>query len=386
MTTLNTKSENPHVQTMTVPFFNYPRLYKESEQELTNIFKDVCSRGAYILQKDLTTLEDNLKSFLNVKHVFGVADGTNALIIGLKALNIGPGDEVIVPSHTYIASAASIHLVGATPILADIGYDNMLDPGAIESLITPRTKAIMPVQVNGRTCDMDAIQAIADKHGLLIVEDAAQALGSKFKGKCAGTFGKFGTFSFYPAKVLGCFGDGGAIVTDDDDIADFIYAYRDHGRNRDGVVSMWGTNSRLDNLQAAILNFKLDTYPQDIERRRQIASRYDQAFKTIGDLKLPQAPNADDRHFDIYQNYELWSGRRDDLRAYLQERGIHTIIQWAGTPVHQFENLGFDKDQYSSRLVRTNDFFKGCFMLPMNTVLSDNEVDYIIENVVNFYK
>ena len=386
MTNLKAKRETTCAQKMTVPFFNYPRLYKESEEELTSIFKDVCSRGAYILQKDLTTLEDTLKSFLNVKHVFGVADGTNALIIGLKALNIGPGDEVIVPSHTYIASAASIHLVGATPILADIGYDNMLDVGGIESLITSKTKAIMPVQVNGRTCDMDALQVVADKHNLLIVEDAAQALGSKFKGKCAGTFGKFGTFSFYPAKVLGCFGDGGAIVTDDDNIADFIYAYRDHGRNRDGVVSMWGTNSRLDNLQAAILNYKLATYSQDIERRREIASRYNDAFKAIGDLKLPQSPNADERHFDIYQNYELWAGRRDELRSYLQDRGIHTIIQWAGTPVHQFANLGFDERQYSDRLYRTNEFFDGCFMVPMNTVLSDSEVGYIIENVINFYK
>ncbi|NBW66957.1 aminotransferase class V-fold PLP-dependent enzyme, partial [bacterium] len=203
-----------------IPFFPYSDLFMADEAALTEVMMGVCRRGAFILQKDCLDFEANLAKFMGVKHAFGVANGTDAIIIGLKAAGIGAGDEVILPSHTYIASAASVHMVGATPVLAECGPDHMLDAADVEKRITPRTKAIMPVQVNGRTCDMDALQAVADKHKLLIVEDAAQGLGSKFKGRSAGTFGEFGTISFYPAKLLGCFGDGGAIVTNDDAMAE----------------------------------------------------------------------------------------------------------------------------------------------------------------------
>ena len=363
-----------------IPFFNYPALFKQREDEFMATFKEVCSRGAYILQKDLHDLEDALKKFLNVKYVFGVADGTNALILGLRAVGVGKGDEVILPSHTYIASASSVHDVGATPVPVDIGPDHMLDPAVIEAAITDKTKAIMAVQVNGRTCDMDAIKKIADKHGLLIVEDSAQALGSKFKGQSAGTFGSFGTFSFYPAKVLGCFGDGGAIVTNDDAVGEKLALLRDHGRDETGEVVEWGTNSRLDNLQAAFLNLKLKEYPQDIARRREIAQRYNDAFADIDDITVPPGPDANPDHFDVYQNYELEAGQRDELRAFLKEHGIGTIVQWAGTPIHQFKKLGF-----TQTLPKTDAFFEKCFMLPMNMALSDEDVTYICEKVRAFY-
>lgn len=365
----------------TIPFFNYPALFHETEKEFIQIFKDVCSRGAYILQKDLFELEENLKKFLNVNHVFGVADGTNALILGLKAIGIGSGDEIIVPSHTYIASAAAVALVGAKPVLCDIGKDNLIDPISVEQKITKNTKAIMPVHVNGRTCAMAPLEDLAKRYDLMIVEDAAQALGSKYKGKCAGTFGKFGTFSFYPAKVLGCFGDGGAIITNDDEIAEKISLLRDHGRDKNGRVVSWGTNSRLDNLQAAFLNFKLQTFPEDIQRRREIAQRYHEAFKNLKEIDLPPHPNESPDHFDIYQNYEMSANDRDELKKYLQEKGISTIIQWAGTPVHHFKELGFNES-----LPKTDMFFKRCLMLPMNVSLSNDDVDYISNEVQNFYK
>ncbi len=369
------------LDTKVIPFFNYPALFKEDEQELLSLFKDVCSRGAYILQKDLVELEENLKKFLKVKHVFGVADGTNALILGLKAMGLKEGDEVIVPSHTYIASAASVVLVGATPVLCDIGEDNLIDPIDAEKKITSKTKAIMPVHVNGRTCAMDPLQEIAQRHGISIVEDAAQALGSMYKNKNAGTFGEFGTFSFYPAKVLGCFGDGGAIITNNDEIAEKLYLLRDHGRNKNGEVVDWGTNSRLDNLQAAILNFKLKSFPEAINKRRKIAKLYNDAFKDMDVLRLPPAPSETSDHFDIYQNYELEADNRDKLMAYLKENGVSTIIQWAGTPVHQFKKLGFNMS-----LPRTEAFFKRCFLLPMNTALTEDDVMYIIDLVHKFYK
>ena len=299
-----------------VPFFNYQALYASQEKEILAVMTDVMRRGAFILQKDLVQFEGNLKKFLNVKHVFGVADGTNALMLGLRAAGVGPGDEVILPSHTYIATAASVHYSGATPMLVECGPDHMIDPQAVAGAITSKTRAIMPVQLNGRTCNMDRLQKIADDNGLLILEDSAQALGSKFKGKNAGTFGAAGTFSFYPAKVLGCFGDGGAIVTNDDEMARKLFLLRDHGRNEEGEVIAWGSNSRLDNLQAAILDLKLKTFDQDIQRRRQIAGMYHQALFEIDDLVLPPGPDEDINHFDVFQNYELESSRRDALRTY----------------------------------------------------------------------
>lgn len=365
---------------MSVPFFPYSDLFKRDEEALTKVMMEVCRRGAYIMQKECRDFDANLANFMGVKHAFGVANGTDAIIIGLKAVGIGPGDEVILPSHTYIATAASVHMVGATPVLAECGPDHMLDAADVEKRVTSKTRAIMPVQVNGRTCDMDALQSVADRHGLMLVEDAAQALGSKFKGRCAGTFGKFGTISFYPAKLLGCFGDGGAIITNDNDVAKQIALLKDHGRNEEGRVVAWGYNSRLDNLQAAVLDYKLKTYPREIERRRTVAARYQAGLSDLKELTLPPPPNADERHFDVYQNYEIEANRRDELRAYLDSSGIKTIIQWAGTPIHQFKELGFTVE-----LPKTDQFFNRCMMLPMNTAVTDDEVDYIIKTIHVFF-
>lgn len=363
-----------------IPFFPYAQLFLAQEKELLGVMADVCRRGAYIMQKDCREFEANLAAFIGVKHAFGVANGTDAIIIGLKAVGIGSGDEVILPSHTYIATAAAVHMVGAMPVLAECGPDHMLDAADVATRVTTRTKAVMPVQVNGRTCDMDALQKVADAHGLMIVEDAAQGLGSKFRGKCAGTFGKFGTVSFYPAKLLGCFGDGGAVVTNDDAVATQIALLRDHGRNEAGRVVAWGYNSRLDNLQAALLNYKFKSYPANIERRRTVAAMYQEGLGDLAELTLPPSPDADSRHFDVYQNYELEADRRDELKTYLEAQGVRTIIQWAGTPVHRFHELGF-----ATQLPKTDAFFTRCLMLPMNIALTDDEVAYIVSVVRSFY-
>lgn len=363
-----------------IPFFPYSELFQSDEHALTEVIAGVCRRGAFILQKDCLEFEANLASFMRVKHAFGVANGTDAIIIGLKAAGIGAGDEVIVPSHTYIASAAAVHMVGAMPVLAECGPDHMLDAADTASRITPRTKAIMPVQVNGRTCDMDALQALADAHGLMIVEDAAQGLGSKFKGRSAGTFGVFGTISFYPAKLLGCFGDGGAIVTNDDVVAAKIGLLRDHGRNPEGRVVAWGYNSRLDNLQAAILNHKFKAFPSEIQRRRVVAARYQAGLGDLKQLTLPPAPDADARHYDVYQNYELEADQRNELRQFLDGKEVKTIIQWAGTPVHQFTDLGL-----GANLPKTDKFFERCMMLPMNAAITDQQVDTVIATIRQFY-
>lgn len=368
-------------QSRQIPFFNYAALFNRQKSEIMDCLEDVMSRGAYILQKELEEFEENLKTFLGVKYAFGVSDGTNALFLALRAAGVGPGDEVVLPSHTYIATAASVHYAGAVIVLAECGPDHMLDPEDIEHRITKKTKAIMPVQLNGRTCDMDAIMKIADKHGLLVIEDAAQALGSQFDGRYAGTFGKAGTFSFYPAKLLGCFGDGGGVVTNDDEIGKKLFLLRDHGRDENGEVVAWGTNCRLDNIQAAILGLKFKTFTVEIQRRREIAAAYDRALRDIEDLTLPPAPDKGGKNFDVYQNYEIEAGRREELRNFLHDRGIRSIIQWNGKAVHQFANLGFD----DVVLPVTDALFKRCFLLPMHTALSDEDVGYICSTIREFY-
>ncbi len=364
-----------------VPFFNYPWVYKQHENEILKKMQDVMEKGAFILQSELEQFEENLRNFLNVKYAYGVADGTNALIIALITSGIKPGDEVIIPSHTYIASAASIHYSGATPVPVECGKDHMLDVESAAKAISNNTKAIMPVQLNGRTCNMDEIQNLANDNGLVIVEDAAQALGSRYKGRCAGTFGVAGTFSFYPAKVLGCFGDGGGVVTNDDKIGENLAFLRDHGRNAKGEVVAWGTNSRLDNLQAAVLDVKLRYYTHDIKRRREIAAIYQYELNGIQEIELPPAPVEDENHFDIYQNYEIVAENREELKISLSDNGIGTLVQFGGKAIHQHKELGFD----GISLPFTEELYTKFLMLPMNTSLSDDNVSYVCQKVKEFY-
>jgi dTDP-4-amino-4,6-dideoxygalactose transaminase len=378
---LSPSMTSPPSTSMTIPFFRYPHVFAQQREEILAAMIAVMERGAFILQSDLLEFEAALAGFVGVNHAVGVANGTDGLIIALRAVGIGEGDEVIVPSHTYVASAASIHFVGASPVLVDCREDHLVDPQAVAAAVTSRTAAIMPVQLNGRTCDMDELQAIADRHGLAIVEDAAQALGSKFRGRNAGTFGSASAFSFYPAKLLGCFGDGGAVVTNDAELARKISLLRDHGRDEKGLVVDWGLNSRLDNLQAAVLNVKFQRLDLEIERRREIARLYREGLQDLDDIDLPPGPDDDPDHFDVYQNYEIESGRRDQLREQLERDGVRTIIQWGGHAVHQLEGLqvGAVNVPYTERM------FTRCFLLPMNTSVTDEEVDYICDRIRRFY-
>jgi dTDP-4-amino-4,6-dideoxygalactose transaminase len=365
----------------TVPFFNYSKAFADREDEYVAVFRDVLRRGAFILQRDLVQFEEHLAGYLGVKHAIGLANCTDALVIGLRAAGIGPGDEVIFPSHTMVASPSAIVTVGATPVPVDCGPDHLIDPASVAAAVTNKTKAIMPVQLNGRTADMDAIQQVADAHSLKIVEDSAQGLGSKFNGKPAGTFGVAGTFSFYPAKILGCMGDGGALTTDDDEVARYARLYRDHGREEDGEVVLWAGNSRLDNLQAAILDLQFKDYGHIVDRRRALAGIHQERLGDVGELVLPPAPDADPRHFDTYQNFEIEAQRRDELKAFLKENGIGTLVQWGGKAVHQFAKLGLNRT-----LPNTERLFKRCLMLPMNLTLADDDVHYVCDRVREFYR
>ncbi len=366
--------------TRAIPFFNYPALLAQHRSEILATVERVLASGRLILQEDLERFEASLAHYLGVKHAFGVGNGTDGLLLALIASGIGRGDEVIMPSHTFVATGAAVHHAGATPVLADCRDDHLLDPSSVRSKITRRTKAIVPVQLNGRTCEMDVLEALAKEHGLIIVEDAAQGLGSAYRGKKAGTFGRAAMFSFYPAKVLGCFGDGGGVVTNDDVVADRVKTLRNHGRMDDGNVREWSFNSRLDNLQAALLDLKLRSFDQEVRRRREIAEIYQDRLADLDDLMLPPAPDADLRHFDAYQNYELEAGRRDDLREHLEASGVHTILQWGGKAIHHFPALGFKAD-----LPVTERIIARSFLLPMNTSLTDDDVHYVCDVINAFY-
>jgi dTDP-4-amino-4,6-dideoxygalactose transaminase len=363
-----------------VPFFNYPYVFTAQEENFVSIFRDVGHRGAFITQRDLHDFEQHLAEYVGAEYAIGVANATDGLNIALRAAGIGPGDEVIFCSHTMVATAAAIHFAAAIPVPVECGPDHLIDPTSVEAAITPRTKAIMPTQLNGRTCNMDALQALANKNGLLIVEDAAQALGSCFKGKAAGTFGIASAISFYPAKNLGCLGDGGAVLTNDDEIYRNLVLLRDHGRDDEGNVVVWGMNTRLDNLQAAFLDYKLSRYDKEVDRRREIASLYQEWLGDVAELVLPPSPDSDSNHYDVFQNYEIEAEQRDELQSYLKENGIGTLIQWGGKAVHQFEKLGF-----KISLPYTERMFTRCLMLPMNTSLSDEEVQYVVNTIRSFY-
>lgn len=366
---------------MNVPFFNYPRVYTDDRDALMGIFDEVGKRGAFILQKDLRDFEAALASYTGAKYAMGVGNATDGLEFGWMSIGMRPGDEVIFSSHTMLATAAAIKTAGGVPVPVELGVDNLIDPDAVEAAITPRTVGIMPTQLNGRTCDMDRIMSIAQKSRLFVVEDAAQALGSKFKGRHAGTFGHASAISFFPAKVLGSLGDGGAFLTNDYGIFDKAWQLHDHGRDADGEVRSWGRNSRLDNLQAAILHHRLKTYDQIVARRRAVAAIYQSRLGDMPELELPPAPDSDPRHFDVYQNYELQADRRDELKEHLRVNGVGTLIQWGGKAVHQWERLGF-----LVKLPKTERFFARCIMLPMNVFVSDDEVHYVCDQVRAFYR
>ena len=366
---------------LNIPFFEYSRLWSDEKDNLLKIIENTSSSGGFILQKEVSNFELELASFTNSNYSVGVGNATDGMEILLEAIGVENGDEVIICSHTMLATASAIKTVGGIPIPVEIGEDNLIDPEAIEDAITHRTIGIMPTQLNGRTCKMDLILSIAKKHGLFVVEDAAQALGSKYKGQFAGTFGLGGSISFYPAKVLGCLGDAGAVLVNDNDLYHKIYQIHDHGRDVDGEVKRWGRNSRLDNLQAAILSYKLSSYSEVINRRRAVAQIYQDRLGDLDELSLPFGPHSDLDHYDVFQNYEMQAHNRDELKLYLAENGVGTLIQWGGKAVHQFEQLSFNIS-----LPKTEKFFERCIMLPMNIFISNEDVEYICEKVINFYR
>ena len=364
-----------------VPFVNYPEHYRRIWDEVIKAITEALSKGDLILRDQLKQFEENIASFVGVKYAVGVNSGTDALYLSLKAAGVGQGDEVITVAHTFVATVSAIVYCGAKPILVDIGDDMNMDVEQVEQAITPKTKAIIPVYLNGRMCNMERLMEIANEHDLLIIEDAAQALGGSFDGKKAGSFGLTGCFSFYPAKMLGAAGDGGIAVTDDGEIAEKIRLLRDHGYQRStGDILYYGYNSRLDNVQAAILDVKLKYLPEWIERRRELVSLYHRGLSDLQELKLPLPPLSNDLFFDVYQNYVIRAKERDRLVAYLGEKGIEILVSWP-KPMHHHDALGLKH----FHLPKTEQISNEVLSLPMYPELRNKDVEFVVEAAHTFF-
>ena len=364
-----------------VRYIDYPTHFRKMEREIMETIRTVLDRGDLILRQQLCDFEDHFAAFVGTRHAVGVSNCTDGLRLALLAAGIGARDEVITVSHTFVATAAAIHHVGAIPVLVDIGTDHNVDVGLLEDAITPRTKAILPVHLNGRLCDMGRLMSVAERRGLIVVEDAAQALGASYDGIEAGAFGLAGCFSFYPAKLLGAFGDAGAAVTNDARIADRIRRLRDHGRTPDGDIAEWSFNCRMDNMHAAILDLKLNFVPQWIARRREIAQLYHEGLSNVPEVRLPPPPTTESPYFDVYQNYEIEADERDRLIDHLKEQGIEVMIPWGGKGVHQWKALGLSH----YRLPQTESVFKRVLMLPLYPELADEHVRYVVDAIRGFY-
>lgn len=363
-----------------VPFVDFPRHYHNMEAEIDAAIKDVLNGGDFIMRRHLLQFEQDIASFLGIDYAVGVNSCTDAMFFSLRAAGIGPGDEVITVAHTFVATVAVIVHCGATPILVDVGEDFNMNVDLLEKAITPKTRAIMPVHLNGRLCDMEKLMRIAAKHNLLVIEDAAQALGATFDGQKAGSFGLTGCFSFYPAKILGGIGDGGIMVTNSKEMDEKIHLLRDHGRETKDTLALYGFNSRLDNLQAAILDVKLRHLPDWIERRRELASLYEQGLSAIPQVKTPPPPRKG-RYFDVFTNYVVRAEKRDALVTYLGECGIEILVSWP-IPMHHQKTLGLGH----FRLPETERISREVLSLPLIPEISNEQVEFVIESIRKFYR
>lgn len=357
---------------MNVPFVDLQAQYRALKAEITPAVEAVFARAAFILGDEVGAFERDFAAYHGAAHCVGVASGCDALLCALKACGIGPGDEVVVPDNTYIASVLSISAVGATPILVDCLDDTCeIDPEAARKAITKRTKALMPVHLYGQAADMDAIMALAQAHGLKVIEDAAQAHGARYRGRLCGTIGDVGCFSFYPGKNLGAYGDGGAIVTNNGAIAEFVRRYRNYGQSKKYYHDELGWNARLDTVQAAILGVKLKYLDGWNAARRTHAEQY-RAILAGLPVRLPQIAAG---NVPIYHLFVVCHPRRDALLAHLQQAGVSCGIHYP-VPIHLQKayahlNLG------PGRFPVTERWAAEMVSLPMYPELTEEQVQYV---------
>lgn len=362
-----------------IRFVEPAKVYRMMKDELDAAYFDVMSKGELIDRGHLRRFEENLARYVGTKFAVGLNSGYDALHMSLRAAGIGAGDEVIVPAHTFVATCSAVVNVNATPVLVDVGKDFNIDPAKVETAITSKTRAIIPVHLSGYMADMPNVMKIAEKHGIVVIEDACQSLGSSIDGRMAGSWGLTGCWSFYPFKILGGYGDGGAITTDDPEVAVFARRMRYNGEDREtGEYHGHGFTCLLDNLQAAFLEVKLRHLPAGIERRKAVAERYRCGLRDIPDLFLP---HYDKPGFDhVYQNYTLRARQGNDFSEYLKKNGIEVLTQFR-KPYYKHQALKLkDRD-----FPETEALSREVCSLPMNVELSDEEIDHVIRTVRDFY-
>lgn len=367
------------MQMIKVPFASFKPLEKLLDTELREAFERVYSASWYIEGKEDAEFEKMFADFCNTKYCIGTGNGLDALMLALKALGIGSGDEVIVPSNTYIATALAVTYTGAVPVFAEPQIETFnIDPQRIESVITDKTKAIIPVHLYGQPCDMDRIMEIARKYSLKVIEDCAQAHGAVYKGKVVGSFGDAAGFSFYPGKNLGALGDAGAVVTDNEKLAKKIRALGNYGSDYKYHHIYKGNNSRLDELQAAFLSAKLPHINMVNAERRRIAERY---LNEISNNKII-LPTVKDEMLPVWHIFGIRCEERDKLEEYLNEKGIGTNKHYP-IPIHLqecYKDLGYKKGDFpiAEEISRTE------LSIPMYYGMTDDEITYIIESVNEF--
>ncbi len=364
-------------QAKMIPILDLKRQYKQIQNDVENNVLDVLRSGNYILGQNVKALEQEVAEYIGTKKAVGVANGTDALVLALRALDIGPGDEVITVSFSFFATAETIGNVGATPVFVDINDDTFnIDITEIENKITPKTKAIIPVHLYGQPADMDPIIEIAKKYDLFVIEDCAQAIGAEYKGKKIGSFGDIGCFSFFPSKNLGAFGDGGIITTNSEYLSDRIIALRNHG----GAVRYYhqelGYNSRLDEIQATILRVKLKHLNEWNEKRREIAYKYNELLKDVPEVITPvETENTK----CVYHQYTIQVPERDKIHEMLKEKDVMTMIYYP-VPIHRqeaFKYLGLQENI----LPVTEDLTKKVISLPIFPELTEEE-QILITNAI----
>jgi len=362
-----------------VPFVDPREHYRRLKTEVDFAITDTLAKGDLVLRQQLRDFEQHLAEFVGTKYAVGVNSCYHALHFSLLAGGVGPGDEVITVAHTFVGTVSAIVHAGAKPVLVDVREDYNMDPSAFEAAITSRTKAVIPVHLNGRVCEMDGIMAVAKKHGLVVIEDAAQALGAAFAGKRAGSFGLAGCFSFYPFKALGGLGDGGAVTTDDPEVARFVTLVRFNGEDRQtGEFHHHGYTALLDNVQAAVLDVKLRHLPDWIKHRRTIANLYREGLEGSEGLWLPHFE--DDRHFDSYQNYVIRTECRDQLRQYLMEEGVETLVHW---PKPMWEHRGLHLE--NPEMAETESICREVISLPMSAETTPEQVEIATDSIRKFF-
>ena len=363
----------------TVKFVDLGKQYMSLRQEILDKFDEISSNGDYILSKEVSEFEENFAMYCGTKYAVGVGNGSDALYLSLLSLGIGPDDEVITAPNSFVATAWIIARTGARIVFCDVGNDMNINPDLIESVISERTKAILPVHLTGRVADMDRIQTIADKHNLFVVEDAAQAVGAVYKNKKAGSFGIGAGFSLHPLKNLHVHGDGGVVTTNNSSLYEKIIQYRNHGlKNRD-ECEFWGINSRMDAVHAGIGNIKLKYIDKWNNRYREIAQMYTKSLN--GYVNVPILKEYEE---PVFHRYMIHHPEREELQGFLADNDIETKVNYP-IPLHlqpAAKDLGYKKGDFPV----TERLADRILSLPLYPELGDDQVYYVIEKIIQFCK